>query len=145
MTYLNVFVIVIAMLNCLDFKLFGPEGEFDEPVALGIDFFLVLEVSARRVALALGGRLGSMTPLQDDPQQHQCEAKHRTVRVSCGPDLSPDSDSARKALQKSSLDSKFGPQTCDLTGAPKTGRFGIHLLKAGGPSWMQEALYKHVA
>jgi hypothetical protein len=54
------------------------------------------------------------TPLQNDPQQHQREAKHRTFRVSLTPDPSPDSDSARNLVQKSGLDSHVGPQQCDF-------------------------------
>jgi hypothetical protein len=54
-----------------------------------------------------------MTPLQNDPQQHQREAKHRKCRVSRWPDLSPDSDSARKALQKSGLGSELGKHKFD--------------------------------
>jgi hypothetical protein len=37
------------------------------------------------------------------------------LRFSRGPDLSPDSDSLRKAPQKSGLGSKFGLQKYDIT------------------------------
>mgnify|MGYP000751531514 CR=1 FL=1 len=59
------------------------------------------------------------TVAKSSPQQHRREAKPRTCRVSRGPDLSPDSDSARERLQKSSLGSKFGPQHMRSQGGTK--------------------------
>jgi hypothetical protein len=56
-----------------------------------------------------------MTPLQNEPQQHQREAKHRRFRVPCGGRRSPDSDFARNLLQKSGLGFHFGPQNSDFT------------------------------
>jgi hypothetical protein len=64
-----------------------------------------------------------MTPLQNDPQQHQREAKRRKLRVSRGHDLSPDSDAARKTLQKSGLGSDSGPQKNDFSFGPG---WGLH-------------------
>jgi hypothetical protein len=46
-----------------------------------------------------------MTPLQNDPQQHQQEAKHQQICVPRMLDPSADSGSTRQALQKSGLDS----------------------------------------
>jgi hypothetical protein len=56
-----------------------------------------------------------MTPLQNDPQQHQREAKHRTFSVPHGVEWSPDSNSARTLLQKSGLDAEFGSRKFDFT------------------------------
>ena len=57
-----------------------------------------------------------MTPLQNDPQQHQREAKNLIFRVSCGGKRSPDSESPRREISKSGVASHFGPQKCDFTG-----------------------------
>jgi hypothetical protein len=57
----------------------------------------------------------NMTPLQNDSQQHPRVAKHRTCRISHRPGLSPNSDSTRNALQRSSLHLNFGPQTLGFT------------------------------
>jgi hypothetical protein len=56
-----------------------------------------------------------MTPLQNDPQQHQRNAKEQKGHLPRGWKRSPDSDSQRNVLQKSSLDSKFGPQNINVT------------------------------
>jgi hypothetical protein len=80
-----------------------------------------------------------MTPLRNDPQQHQREAKHRHVRDSRTPDLSLDSDSARKALQKSGFGSYFGQQNCDFAsrrGGPLPESFGCRLEYV--PRWSGE-------
>ncbi len=45
------------------------------------------------------------TTLQNDPQQHQREATHRTFRVSRGGRRSPDSESVRRELSKTSFGS----------------------------------------
>ena len=72
-----------------------------------------------------------MAPLQNDPQQHQREAKNRKCRISRGGKRSPDSESARRELSKSGLASHVGPQKCDFasnsgggttTGTPKCTR-----------------------
>jgi hypothetical protein len=55
-----------------------------------------------------------MTPLQIEPQHHQCQAKHRQIRVSRGGTRSPDSESARRELSKSGLASHFDLQNCDF-------------------------------
>jgi hypothetical protein len=52
-----------------------------------------------------------MTSLQNDPQQHPCEAKHRKCRVPRGGKRSLDSEYARRELSKSGLGSNFGPQS----------------------------------
>jgi hypothetical protein len=57
-----------------------------------------------------------MTPLQNDPQQHQREAKNLEVRVPCGGKRSQDSESLRRELSKSGLASHVGPQKCDFAG-----------------------------
>jgi hypothetical protein len=57
-----------------------------------------------------------MTALQNYYKQHPCGAKHQQMRVSCGPDPSPDSDSPRNLLQKSGLVSHVDPNECDFTG-----------------------------
>jgi hypothetical protein len=66
-----------------------------------------------------------MTPLQNDPQQHQREAKIRKYRVPRGGKRSPDSESAHRELSKSCIGSYFGPQTFDFTssngGGPRLG------------------------
>ena len=66
-----------------------------------------------------------MTPLQNDPQQHQREAKHREFRVARGSEWSTDSESARPELSKSGLASNFGSHKCDFPsnsgGAPRRG------------------------
>jgi hypothetical protein len=67
-----------------------------------------------------------MTPLQNDPQQHQHEAKKRKCRVSRGGKRSPDSESVRQELSKSGLASHLGSQKRDVTsnsgeGAPRRG------------------------
>jgi hypothetical protein len=56
-----------------------------------------------------------MTPLQNNSQQRQREAKHGTYRVTSGPDPRPDSESFQQTLQKSGLVSKFGPHNFDFT------------------------------
>jgi hypothetical protein len=73
--------------------------------------------NARASNLTLYGRCRhhEMTPLQNDPQQHQRDAKHQKFRAPHGGKPSPDSESARKALQTSGLGSHIGPQTCDFT------------------------------
>jgi hypothetical protein len=55
-----------------------------------------------------------MTPLQNDPQQPQREAKSRKCRVSSSGKRSPDSDSLRRELSKSGLASPFGRRKCDF-------------------------------
>ena len=70
-----------------------------------------------------------MTPLQNDPQQHQREAKHRKCRVSRGGKRSPDSESARRELSKSGLASQCGPQKCDFASNSGGG------TTAGAPKW----------
>jgi hypothetical protein len=80
-----------------------------------------------------------MTPLQNDPQQRRREAKHRTHRVSRGPDLSPDLDSARTMLQKSSLGSEFGPRSKkkQATSGSGEGEKGAPKWTRAGPSRIQ--------
>jgi hypothetical protein len=79
----------------------------------------------------------TMTSLQNDPEQHQREVKHRANRtshgsecvmhpprgggatnrkfdVSRGSEWSPDSESALRELSKSGLASHFAPRTCDF-------------------------------
>jgi hypothetical protein len=51
---------------------------------------------------------------QNDPQQHQREAKNRKCRAPHGGKRSPDSESARRELPKSGLDSHVGPQKYDF-------------------------------
>ena len=70
-----------------------------------------------------------MTPFQNDPQQHQREAKHRNFRVPRGGKRSPDSDSALRELSKSGLASDCGPQKCDFARNSGGG------TTAGAPTW----------
>jgi hypothetical protein len=48
-----------------------------------------------------------MTPLQNDPQQHQREAKYRNCRILHGGKRNPDSEVALRGFSTSGLDSKF--------------------------------------
>jgi hypothetical protein len=68
-----------------------------------------------------------MTPLQNDPQQHHREAKHRKYRVPRGGKRGPDSEVARRELSKSGLASHFGPQKNDVRGTRD-----LRLKKGGG-------------
>jgi hypothetical protein len=65
-------------------------------------------VSFNSASVVRGNAGTPRCPLQNDPQQHQREAKDRKCRASRGPYLSPDSESAGKALQKSGLGFKLG-------------------------------------
>ena len=56
-----------------------------------------------------------MTPLQNDPQQHQREANNREFRIPRGGKRSPDSASARRELSKSGFASHVGLLKCDFT------------------------------
>jgi hypothetical protein len=49
-----------------------------------------------------------ITALQNDPEQHQPDAKNMMCFVSRTPDLNPDSDSARKAPRKAPQKSGIG-------------------------------------
>jgi hypothetical protein len=61
----------------------------------------------KKLATRHGDNTYEMAALQNHPQQHQFDAKHRTLRVSCGPDPSPDSDYAPTTLKKPGLGSHF--------------------------------------
>jgi hypothetical protein len=54
------------------------------------------------------------TPLQNDPQQHQREAKDLKFRGQRGGKRGPDSEAARRELSKSGLASHVGLQQCDF-------------------------------
>jgi hypothetical protein len=65
-----------------------------------------------------------MAPLQNDPQQHQREAKNPKYRVPRGGKRSPDSESARRELSKSVLASHVGPQKRDVMSNSGGGHHG---------------------
>jgi hypothetical protein len=74
-----------------------------------------------------------MTPLQHDPQQHQCEAKHRQFRVSRASKWSPDSEAARTMQHKSGLHSKrLREPGCGTTSGVLPVPSGIHACGAAG-------------
>jgi hypothetical protein len=68
-----------------------------------------------------------MTPLQNDPQQQQCEAKNRKCRVPHGVKRIPDSESAHGELSKSGLD--FEKNEIWKAGV------GDHFRSASGAVW----------
>ena len=80
-----------------------------------------------------------MTPLQNDPQQHQRGAKGRKCRIPCGGKRSPDSESACRELSKSGLASHVGPHTCSLTsnsgGGTTAGGTKVDPGPAKAPKW----------
>jgi hypothetical protein len=69
-----------------------------------------------------------MTPLQNDPKQHHCEAKNLKVRVPRGGARSPDPDSLRTLLQQAGLGSNFDLQNINFTSNPGRG------IPAGAPT-----------
>jgi hypothetical protein len=70
-----------------------------------------------------------MTPLQNDPQQHQCDATHRKHRVSRAGKRCPDSESVRRELSKSGLASHFRQHKCGFASNSGGG------TTAGVPKW----------
>jgi hypothetical protein len=82
-----------------------------------------------------------MTPLQNEPQQHQREAKHRQIRVPHGGKRSPDSEPPRRELSKSGLNSnvvhtnvisRATPEGAPRRGhqsAPRSGQAGSSMLQ----------------
>jgi hypothetical protein len=82
-----------------------------------------------------------MTPLQNDPKQHQHEAKHRKGRIPCGGKRSPGSESARRELSKSGLASRFGPQKCDFPSNSAGGTTGGGTTVHSGPAKPDSVCY----
>jgi hypothetical protein len=84
-----------------------------------------------------GFAVSKMTPLQNDPQQHQHEAKNRKCRVSRGGKWSPDSESVRRELSKSDLASDVGQQL-------RWGHHGGGTNVAPGPAKAQPVSYRSI-
>jgi hypothetical protein len=112
--------VVVASANFLTLSvntISSPVGQDDHEEILRGTFSLRVEPMMQSAALRapMPNLRCNMTPLQNDTQEHQREAKHRTCRVSRGGKRSPDPELAHRVLSKSDLASHVVPRACDFT------------------------------